>query len=187
MILFKEIEEEDLSPTEKEIILRYRAIFSLNLEKPYLQDSKVRDFLMNEFKVSESQAYRDIANVRMILGNIKNAGKEWVRYIINETLKKAIDDAEKLGKLGIKLKIMAADKLAKYNRLDKEDGVNIPWEKIVPQSIEPVSDPTVLGVKPIRNKEEMIRKMVDKYKNEFEIEDVPYEEIGDGTEEGLLQ
>jgi hypothetical protein len=68
--------------------------------------------------------------------------------------------------------------LGKYNRLDKEDSVEIPWDDIIPQSIEPTTDPTVLGIKPLENKEEAIRKMYEKYREEIEIEDVDYEPVG---------
>ena len=72
---------------------------------------------------------------------------------------------------------MAANVLGKYNRLDREDAQEMPWEEIIPQSIEPTSDPTVLGGKKLENREEEIRKMYEKYKGEIEIEDIGYEEV----------
>lgn len=132
---------------------------------------------MNTFSVSQTQAYIDIQNVRILLGNVKNAGKEWIRYLVNETLKKAIDEADGMGAKGIKLRIMAANVLGKYNRLDREDAQEMPWEDILPQPIEPTEDPTVLKIKPLENKEEEIRKMYEKYKGEIEIEYVDYEEV----------
>ena len=177
-VLFRDFDDGGLTMHEKEMLRRYRTIFTISLDNPSIQDSEVRDYLMNEYGISYPQAYRDIMNSRMILGNVQNAKKEWVRYIVNETLKKAIGEAEALGAKGIKLKIMAADKLAKYNRLDKEDSLEIPWEEIIPQSIEPTTDPTVLGIKPLENKEEAIRKMYEKCRYEIEIEDVDYELVG---------
>lgn len=79
--------------------------------------------------------------------------------------------------------LLAADKLGKYNRLDKEDALEIPWDEIIPISIEPTSDPTVLkGVKPLKNKEEEIEKMYKKYKGEIEIEYTDYEEVNDDND-----
>jgi hypothetical protein len=176
-ILFRELDESILTVDEKKILIRYRAVFTLSLETPWVTDVELRDYLVSEFGISIPQAYKDLTNVRVLLGSVQNAGKEWIRYMVNETLKKAIDDARKLGKSGIKLMIMAADTLGKYNRLDKEDSLEIPWDDIIPQSIEPTSDPTVLGIKPLENKEEAIRKMYEKYKDEIEIEDVDYEPV----------
>ena len=73
--------------------------------------------------------------------------------------------------------IRATDVLGKYNKLDKEDATEFPWEEILPTSIEPTNDVTVLKVKPLANKEEEIRKMYEKYKGEIDIEDIGYEEV----------
>ena len=172
-ILFRNFEEAVLTEDEKRIIHRLRSAFTLSLENPTLPDVQLRDYLMNQYGISQAQAYKDIADMRLVLGSVKNAEKEWVRYMVNETLKKCIEDAKNLGAKGLKLMIMAADKLGKYNRLDRDDAVEMPWEEIIPQSIEPTNDPTVLGVKPLENKEESIRKMYEKYRDE--IEDVEYE------------
>lgn len=177
-VLFSDISEnETLLPVERDQLKRYRAAFHLSLENPSMPDTRLRDFLMNEFFISESQAYRDIGNIRILLGNVRNAGKEWIRYLVNETLKKAIEDAD--DKKYLKERIAAAGLLGKYNRLDKEDALEIPWDEILPQDIEPTSDPTVLSskVKPLQNKEEEIRKMYEKYKGDIELEYVDYEEV----------
>lgn len=177
-VLFQDFDEGKLTKDEQGMLRRYRFIFTKCLDNPTIPDVEMRDFLMNEYGISQPQAYRDIMNMRILLGNVQNAHKEWVRYMVNETLKKAIEDAKAQGKKGIKLMILAADKLGKYNRLDKEDSLELPWEEIMPQSIEPTTDPTVLGVKPLENKDETIRKMYEKYKDEIEIEDVEYEPVG---------
>ncbi len=183
-VLFKDFDEmEHLTPTERDQLKRYRFCFTHSLENPSIPDKVLRDFLMNEFCVSQTQAYIDIQNVRILLGNVRNAGKEWIRYLVNESLKEDIETARTAGSKRLKEKIMAADKLGKYNRLDKEDAQEMPWEEIIPQSIEPTSDPTVLGGKKLENKEEEIRKMYKKYKGEIEIEDIGYEEVeSDGNE-----
>lgn len=178
-ILFKDFDDLKLSADEKKMLRRYRTVFTLCLDNPSIPDTEIRDFLMNEYGICQALAYRDIMNTRMLLGNMQNAGKEWIRYMVNQTLQKAIEDAKAMGKKGIKLMIMAADKLGKYNRLDKEDALEIPWDEIIPQSIEPTTDPTVLGIKPLANKEEAIRKMYEKYKDEIDIEDVNYEPVGE--------
>jgi len=182
-VLFSDVKEnEHLTPVEIEQLKRYRACFSLSLENPSTPDKELRDYLMNEFGISESQAYRDIGNIRILLGNIRNAGKEWVRYLVNETLKEAIETAKKGGPKRLKELIMAADKLGKYNRLDKEDALEIPWDEILPIPIEPTTDPTVLKVKPLENKEAEIERLYKKYRGEIEIEYIDYEEVNDDND-----
>jgi hypothetical protein len=177
-VLFNDFDEQvHLSVYEQQQLKRYRFAFSQSLENPSIPDSKLRDFLMNEFGISQSQAYYDIANTRILLGNVRNAGKEWIRYLVTETLKEAIEACRKKKKW--KEVILATHVLGKYNKLDKEDSNEFPWEEILPIPIEPTNDVTVLKVKPLENKEEEIRKMYEKYKGEIDIEDIGYEEVSD--------
>ena len=69
----------------------------------------------------------------------------------------------------------AANTYAKFNQLDKEEVTTVPWEDIIPQLFEPSEDPTLLGIKPIKN----IRERIDYLKNKFnqDIQDVTYEDI----------
>lgn len=192
--LFEDIDEihvlmriPNLSLAERNLILRFRFCFSRLLEKPSLQDKKLRDDLMNEYNISESQAYRDIADIKIFLPNIRAAGKEWIRYVVNEELKEAIQDAKDSDMLRERIEAIKA--LAKYNKLDQDDGEELPWDKIIPIPIEPTTDPTVLGIQPIKNLDNEIKKLIDKYKGEIEIEDIEYQDIDDRDrqEENLLQ
>jgi len=176
--LFSDISEsEHLLPVEIDQLKRYRAAFHISLENPSTPDIELRDFLCKEFNISHSQAYRDISNIRILLGNVRNSGKEWIRYLVNETLKEAIERAKGAGNEKLDQLIAAADKLAKYNRLDKEDALEIPWDEILPTTIEPTSDPSVLKIKPLANKEEEIRKLFERYKSDIELEYVDYEDL----------
>ena len=177
-VLFKDFDEhQHLTLPECEQLKRYRAAYAQSLENPSIPDIQLRDYLVNEFGISQTQAYCDIANIRILLGNVRNASKEWIRYLVNETLKEAITKCKLTGDW--KEVIFATNVLGKYNKLDKEDATEFPWEEILPTSIEPTNDVTVLKVKPLANKEEEIRKMYEKYKGEIDIEDIGYEEVGD--------
>ncbi|HZK94378.1 MAG TPA: hypothetical protein VFC67_09240 [Prolixibacteraceae bacterium] len=175
-VLFNDFDEQQhLSPVECDQLKRYRAAYAQSLENPSIPDIQLRDYLVKEFGISQTQAYCDIANIRVLLGNVRNASKEWMRYLINETLKEAIAKCKLTGDW--KKVILATNVLGKYNRLDKEDSTEYPWEEILPTSIEPTNDVTVLKVKPLANKEDEIRKMYEKYKGEIDIEDIGYEEV----------
>ena len=179
-VLFRDFDEtKHLTPAERDRLKRYRSAFTLSLEQPSIPDTELCNFLTEEFAISRSQAYVDLGNIRILLGNIKNAGKEWIRYLVNEELKAVIEEARDLGKKGLDKRINAAAVLARYNRLDKEDQPELPWEELIPQSIEPTSDPTVLKIKPLDNKEETIRNLYEKYKGDIEIEYTDYQEVKD--------
>lgn len=176
-VLFENVSDSTLTANECQQLKRYRDAFTQSLDNPLIRDTELRDYLINEYHISESQAYRDLANIRILLGNVRNAGKEWIRYLVIEGLKDAAARAREGGKL--KEEIMALDKLAKYNRLDKEDIAELPFDKIIPVDWETTSDVTVLGAKPIENLDQEIEKLYKKYMDDIEIEDIDYQEVDD--------
>lgn len=178
-VLFENVKESTLKGNEYQQLIRYRDAFTQSLDNPLIRDIELRDYLINKYRISERQAYRDLANIRILLGNVRNAGKEWIRYLVIEGLK----DAANRAKLACKIKeeIMALDKLAKYNRLDKEDMEELPFDKIIPVDWETTTDVTVLGTKPIENLDQEIAKLYKKYIDEIEIEDIDYQEVDDET------
>ena len=188
-VMFDDMSTLDhLTVTERDQVLRYRFAFTVLLENPSLSDKLLRDYLMDEFKICNSQAYNDISNIKIILPNIRNAGKEWIRYVVNEELKDIIAKCKLAGDDLMKERIMAVDKLAKYNKLDQDDNEEMPWDDIIPVGIEPTSDPSVLGITKMKNKEEEIKRLIEKYKGEIEIEDIEYQDVtDDGTKESILQ
>lgn len=179
-LMFEDIDKlNHLTPREREQLLRYRFAFTQLLETPSMSDTLLRDLLMTQFGIQKTQAYRDIGNMRVILPNIRNAGKEWIRYIVNEELKEAIQEAKTSNKL--KERILAIAALAKYNKLDQDDAEEMPWDQIIPTPIEPTSDPTVLGIKPLPNKLQVIEELYKKYRDDIEIDDIPFEDVTDDS------
>lgn len=170
----------------QERIKRIRVGYTFWYEFPTKREPEVRDLLMNEFGVVKSTAYEDITIIKVLLGDIKSPGKEWMRYRVNTMLDKAYALAEK--KKDPKGMAIAADKLGKYNMLDKPDAEPLPFEEIVPQPFEPTDDPTPLGLKKDPKIREKKNKLLEKYHAEIEITDVPYDEIikTDDEEEDLL-
>jgi len=165
----------------RERITRLRVAYTYWYEFPTKTETDIRDHLMNEFEVVKSTAYEDIQVIKVLLGDIKNPSKEWIRFQVNAML----DAAYKLAKKqkDPKAMTMAADKKGKYNMIDQADAQQLPFEEIVPQQFEPTDDPTVLGLKKDPDIREKKRKMLEKYNSEIEIIDVPYEEmISDATD-----
>lgn len=172
-----------LTPVEIDQVIRYRFAFTMCLENPSIADNKLRDMLMAEYNISQSQAYRDIAAIKIILPNIKSAGKDWMRYMVTEELKSAIQECKDGGPEMMKERILAIDKLAKYNKLDQDDEEQLPWDEILPIDIEPSTDPSVLNIQPIEDREKVIKTLLNKYKGDIEIEDIEYKELDkDGKE-----
>lgn len=175
----------ELTPEELKVVERYEAAFAVWLDKPTMPDKELREYMIKEYQISSRQAYEDINNIKILLGNVTNARKEWQRYKVISMLDEAFNMAKKEG--DIKSMVMAADKLGKYTQLDQADGKELPWDQIIPQTFEPTDDPTVLGLKPLPNLPERIRKLKEKYGAEIDIEEAQYAEPGPGeSEEDIL-
>lgn len=169
----------DLTTHERDVATRLRDAFVVWLEDPMMTDAEIRDYLMLHYQLSKSQAYRDIANLKVLLGNVRNAGKEWYRHRVNFILEEAYRMAQEGKTAAAKALSAVATAIIKNNRLDQDDGEQYPWEEIIPQPFEPTSDPTVIGLKPIPNLKERINSLKKKY--EVEITDV--EVVADGEAE----
>lgn len=179
-------EGANLTPKQQEQLIRYEAAFVVWLDKPYMRDTKLRDYLIEQFGISKTQAYEDIRNLQVIFGNVKNASKEWYRYLANELVKSAVEDLEDDNSKSIDIKkaeqkIKAALALDRINRLNKLDADPVDWSKIIPQNFEPTNDPTkIKGWKKNWSREELrknIDKMLNKYQGQSEIVDIDYDEL----------
>lgn len=155
-------------------IKRIRTIATTLTSHPLTSDKDMRDTLIRKFGIVSSTAYDDIRLAKTIVGNMHEASKAYHRYVFNSMI---LDTHKKAKAAGNHMAMaMAADKYAKYNQLDKEDGLEYPFEDIVPQIWIPSSDPTILGIKPIPNIQQAIAKAKKKY--EAEIEYVNWTEVG---------
>ena len=175
--LFDDVDTLPFTPRDKERLLRYRAIFTLKLERPSTSNKDIALMLMTTFHVkSLSRAYQDIASADILLANVRSSEKQWIRYLVVETLKEAINLARDEGDIATMVK--AADRLGKYARLDQEDQEPIPYEDIVPAPVEYTSDPEVLGLPAPK---EGARQFIERIKRRYiEVEDVEYKEMDHG-------
>lgn len=181
--LYKDISEVPVAYQER--LKRIRVGYTFWYEFPTKTEPVIRDHLIAEFGVAKSTAYEDIQIIKILLGDIKNPNKEWIRFQVNAML----DEAYRIAELQNDPKAMAvaAAQKAKYNMLDKPDAEPLPFDEIVPQQFEPTDDPSPLGLKKDPNIREKKRKLLEKYQSEIEIVDVPYEEmVNDSEEEDIL-
>jgi len=154
---------DKLDPVTQKLKTRYEHIFTIWLDDPAISESDMRKRIMTTFEVSYSQAHRDLESVKLMLGNVSVAAKEWQRYTATEMIKKGYSLVEKAEssldvKRGLAM-IKAGEAIGKVTKLDKDDVDPLPFEDIVPQSFEPTGDVTVLGMKKIDNLKEVQMKM----------------------------
>lgn len=177
-------EEQEIPEVFREKVKRLRVGYAHWYEFPTKTESDIRDHLMNEFEIARRTAYEDIQIIKILLGDVRNAGKEFIRFQVNAMFDEAYEMAKK--QKDPKAMATAAANKAKYNMLHVPDAVELPFDQIVPQPFEPTDDPSVLGLVRDPNIREKKRKMLEKYNSEIEIIDVPFEEVPDEQEENLF-
>lgn len=166
---------------EQEMIIRYRDTYVHWLSQPQKSDRDVVEYIIKQYDVSETTAYRDLPRIKLLLGNVQSASKEFHRHtanhMIREGYKKALD-AKKLTEVKQALAmIRAGEALVRVNKLDKDELDDIPWDDIIPLNLEPSTDVSVIGRKRIPNLEEVQRKLRKKYGLLDGAEDAEYTEL----------
>ena len=156
-------------------ILRIRDLYSYVIANPDTKDRQFVERAVSMFKVSQSCAYNDLAIIKALLPMLSKASRDFHRWRANEMLLETYRMAK--ARKDTKTMERAASSYAKYNRVDLEDEQLIPYDEIVVQPFTATDDPTPLGIKPIPNIQERIKKMLDKYIAEsIDIQDVEFEE-----------
>ena len=155
-------------------ILRLRDIYSFWLTFPSKKDAEIVMELKKRYQIQSSQAYDDLKVIKQLLGDLNKASTDFHRWKFNNMIQRAYDLAEL--KKDPKSMVAAADKYAKYNKLNQEDAEALPWHEILVQPFEPTNDPTVIGIKPIPNIQERIRKKLQQYIDDTDIQDVELDE-----------
>lgn len=152
------------TPNEMKVVTRYRAAIGKLYGDPWIKDVELRNFLMTEFDVSDSQAWRDIPKIKYLFGNVQLAAKEYHRMRANKLIEDAHDEINtaetKLDVLFAEAKIKAAIAYVKINQLDKEDKFQPQWDDIQIPEYDVTDDVSVIeGKTPIPDLEEKKRQL----------------------------
>lgn len=174
-----ELFERRIAQTVIERIHRLRGLYAYWLQFPQKFDQDIVQYDMAMFKVGKSQAYDDLHLVRLILGNLQQASKDFMRWKINQDLEQDLKAARRAGD---HRSVAAIEKnRILNNRTDKDDELELEFDKIIPQQFVPVDDPTVLGIKKLPDLRNRIRELVKKY-SDNSVQLAEYEELKEDNE-----
>ncbi len=174
--LFSSQEELDERYTEDVVarILRIREEYNWFIANPDAKDRQFIENAVSRFGIHKSMAYRDLGVVKALLPHLAQASRDFHRYRYNEMILETYQMAKK--RKDTKTMERAATSYAKYNRVDVEDETALPYHLIVIQPFTATSDPSVLGIKPIPNRQKFVEDLLAKYRAESaDIDDVEYE------------
>lgn len=167
-----------LSEADLALMERLRDSYTFWLEKPTLTDTQMRDYIMTTHGLSRQQALNDLSRVKLLLGNVSIASKEFFRHKVNDILDKAFAAASSGQEKKAKALVKIAEGFISNNRTDQDDGEKLPFGDIVPKDLSFSIDPSVAGVKPVPGIEEKVAKLRKKYLDDIETI-IPIEETTD--------
>ena len=176
-----ELTELKVNPNLFERIHRLRGLYAYWLQFPNKFENDIVTYDMNMFRVGRAQAYDDIRLVQVLLGSIQSANKEFMRWKINKDLEEDLKAARRAQNY----RAVAAIEKNRIlnNRTDKNDEIDLEFDKIVPQLFEPTDDPSVIGIEKIPRLRERIKLLNKKYSNNIDMKYTDYEEVEDDTAE----
>lgn len=159
-----------------ERISRIRDMYNYWLANPSMKDRQLRDAIMSRYDVSQSTAYSDISVIHQLVPLLSQKSRDFHRARANEMMLETYAMAK--ARKDTRTMAMTAANYAKYNRVDVEDEMSMPYEDIVPQPFCPTLDVSVLGLKPIPDVYGHISRLTKELSRDFvDIEDVEAEEI----------
>lgn len=174
--LFDKEKQDKLAPADKELLERIQTTYSFWLDKPTLTDANIRDYIMVNFGLSRSKAYEQISLLKMLLGSVPQASKEFYRYKANYILDQAHAAAIAGNDRKAKALTKIAEAIAYNNRTNEQEDVGLPFDEIVPKDQSFTTDPSVLGIVPQPGLREKANKLLKKYEEDFELDGREYDE-----------
>ena len=112
------LSDAELSPTDDKVRIRWSAAFSILLDLKG-SDRDCANAMIKQFKISESQAYVDIANAKRLFGDVRKSEKEALRYMVTQWAIELYRMAQ--SKKDFRGMEKALERITKANNLDKED------------------------------------------------------------------
>ena len=177
------LREKHVQPSVIERLHRLRGLYAYWLQFPDKFDRDIMQQDMALFGVGRAQAYDDLHLVQIILGNMQQATRNFMRWKINQDLEKDLKEARRAGDHRAVASIEKVRVL--NNRTDKEDEPDANYDRIPLFGVVMTSNPKVLKIEGYDN-EAALRKDIEKYNRKFsreierESEFAEYEEIDDG-------
>ena len=156
-------------------LLRIRAMYNWVLSNPEAKDKEFIDMATSRHGIAKTIAYDDLRIIKTIIPNLTRDSRQYHRWKYNEMILETYAMAKK--RKDTKTMERAATSYAKFNSVNVEDEQSVPYDMIVVQPFTATQDPSVLGIKPIPNIEDKIKKLIDKYRAEsIDIDDIEFEE-----------
>lgn len=170
---YEDLREHFRQP-EIDRILRLRELDREVMQNPARPDKERVQWLRHKFSISDRQAYIDLQDLRIVAGIPTTYNKEYDRFEMMQLLRERItaavqrDDDTAVAKLMKEYNVMA--------RFGKDEPQKVDTG-MTPMSVEPTNNIEVLGLPPLSEDEEELKKRLRLKYDKDAAMDIEYEEI----------
>lgn len=162
-------------PALAERVMRLREMYNFWLSNPSMKDRQLRDAIMSRYDLSQSAAYSDISIIHQLVPLLAQKSRDFHRARANELFLETYNMAK--ARKDTKTMERVVSSYAKYNRVDLEDEMAMPYDEIVIQPFCATLDVRVIGITPIPDVYNHIAKLTKELSRDFaDIQDVEFEE-----------
>ena len=173
----EEIAKKKLPARVTERIGRIRQTYNYWCRYPTKSEKEIREYIYAHWDVKKSVAYQDYWLIKTLLGSFQQSSRDYHRWRFNTLIMEQYYRASEQG--DTKSAIAALSSYAKFNKLDAPDEAGHDYDLIAPQTFEPSSDPTTIGIKPVKNLDAKVRQLIQKYSKEdldaIDVEEADYD------------
>lgn len=176
--LFEEPDKRRLLPkSSQELLEQVTDCYTLQISNPFRSRKEIRQYLVEKYGVSVSQAYNIIALTAQALGNVATAHKNWIK-VKAETLMEEAYTAAKAKNFTLAAELRKQAKtLAYIFRLDVDEGELLEAQKYLTIDRVVISfNPEDVGVKFTEKDKEKADNYIKRFTEDADFEDVENEE-----------
>ncbi len=163
------------NPETVQKILRVRDMYVTYLRTPSTTDATLIKTFVSKYKISKPTAYADLAVVKSLLPKLGKEAREFHLWRTKEMLLETYRVAA--AKMDVRTMERVASAYAKVFQVAEPESEALPVDKILVQPWIPTDDPSVLGIKPMPDRDKRIKELIDELASkEPDIMDVQFEE-----------
>lgn len=177
MVGTPEMKEANLPAPFVQRLQRVKGVYDYWRQFPNKQTADIVEYEQQMFSIGKTQAYEDIRLVKLLLGDIEASTKEFWRWRINTLIEENIKSARRAGDWRAVASLVK--NLIQNNKTDKEDPLELDFDKIVPQQFEMSDDIRIVNPNAIKTPRKKIEELLKKYgrKDGLAIDDADFEEV----------
>lgn len=176
--LFEPAEQRALlKPAKRKLLEQVQDLYTVQLNDPFMSRKQAREYLVNRYGISVSQAYNIIALTAQALGNVETAAKNWIKFKCDTLMNEAYQAAEERDFDLANIKIKQAVAYAKIHRLDVDEGELLDAKKYLTiEQVQITMNPEDIGIKMSEKDKAMAEKYMKKFTEEADFEEIKDEE-----------